>query len=301
MKRAVVAAALVTVGCSSSVSGQPAPQPQPVPANLAYVDTRATGDAVAGVKKAVETAFSYDSAKPDEVTRNEQEYLTGAARAQFDKTFAEVRTTPVTTQTQVLETALAELRPDRAQVLVVAAQHSSRPDGATNQATAVMLLTAVPAKGHWQLQDMNFDPRGQLVSPDGSSLGPASARDTAVAAAHRDGGVLLTVDPQNADAGYDGWEKVAAEPLLTQFRTDRTQTLDHIRKSGTKATFSPNSTAALTDISPDGTRASALLAALVTTTGAQQAERRLPIHLDLVRSGTEWKVSGMKVVAAQGS
>ncbi|MGW7535898.1 hypothetical protein [Amycolatopsis sp. NPDC054798] len=303
MRRAVLAAALLTAGCSGAVSGQPAPPaPPPAPANVAYVDAKATSDAVSGVKKAVETAFSYDTAKPDEVAKTEQEYLTGAAREQFDKTFAEVRTESVTTQTQVMETGLAELTPDHARMLIAATQHSKRPDGATNQAGALMLVTAVRANGHWQLQDLNFDPRGPLTSASAPAKGLAATRDSAVEAARRDGGVLMTVDPQNIDGNYAAWENVAAEPLLSQFKSSRQETVDSIRKTGKKSTYGPESTAALTEISPDGTRASALLAALLTTSGGQNpGENRLPVHLDLVRQGTEWKVSGMKAITAGGS
>lgn len=303
MRRAVLAAALLTAGCSGAVSEQPpASAPPPAPPNVAYVDAKATSDAVSGIKSAVEKAFSYDSTKPDEVAKTEQEYLTGAARAQFDKTFAEVRTEPVTTQTQVMETGLAELTPDHARMLVAATQHSSRPDGAKNQAGALMLVTAVRTSGHWQLQDLNFDPRGPIASAAGPAKGLAATRDSAVDAARRDGGVLMTVDPQNIDGNYTAWESVAAEPLLTQFRTSRQETVDSIKKTGKKSAYGADSTAALTELSPDGTHASALLAALLTTSGGQNpGENRLPVHLDLVRQGAEWKVSGMKAITAGGS
>ena len=305
MRRAVVAVALLAVGCSSTATPPPAPSssaPKPA-ANLAYVDAKATSDAVAGVKQAVEAAFSYDSTKPDQVAKNEQQYLTGAARTQFDKTFAEVRSTPVTTTTQVIETGLADLTETSAKVLVTAEQHSKRPDGTANQAGALMLLTAAKTDGRWQLSDLSFDPRGALVAPSGTALGLAAVRDTAVDAATRDGALLMTVDPANADAGYDGWEKVTAEPLLTQFRNERSQTIAHLKQAATKATCAPDSPAALTSLSADGKQATALLAARVSTTGGQQqpSERQLPIHLDLVWQGTEWKVSGIKSVTANGS
>ncbi|WP_409183629.1 hypothetical protein F9C11_04370 [Amycolatopsis sp. VS8301801F10] len=300
MRRAVLAAALLAAGCAASP--QPAPSPAPAPANAAYVDANATSDAVAGVKKAVETAFSYDSTKPDEVAKTEQEYLAGAARAQFDKTFAEVRTEPVTTRTQVLETGLAELTPEHARMLVVAAQHSKRPDGAKNQSVALILVTAGKANGHWQLRDLNFDPRGQLTAAPSAAKGLAATRDAAVDAAVRDGGILMTIDPQNIDGNYESWEKVSAEPLLSQFRASRQETVASIRKTGKKAAYGPDSTAALTELSPDGTKASAVLSALVTTTGGQNSgENRLPVHLDLVRQGTEWKVSGMRAISGDGS
>ncbi|WP_199785744.1 MULTISPECIES: hypothetical protein [Actinomycetes] len=303
MRRAVLAAALLTAGCAASQQpAPPAPSPAPAPANVAYVDPQATSDAMSGIKKAVEAAFSYDSTKPDEVAKTEQEYLTGGARAQFDKTFAEVRAEPVTTQTQVMETGLAELTPDHARMLVAATQHSKRPDGAKNQAGALMLVTAVRTSGHWQLEDLNFDPRGPIASAAAPAKGLAANRDSAVEAARRDGGVLMTVDPQNIDGNYAAWENVAAEPLLTEFRKSRQETVDRIKQTGTKATYGADSTAALTQISPDGTHASALLAAQLTTTGGQHpGANRLPVHLDLVRQGSEWKVSGMKAITASGS
>ncbi|MFF0148245.1 hypothetical protein ATK36_2873 [Amycolatopsis sulphurea] len=302
MRRAAtasLAAVLLTAGCSSGNIGAPADAPKVT--NLAFVNAGESTAAVDGVKQAVEKAFSYDSAKPDEVAMTEQEYLTGAARTQFDQTFAEVRTSPVTTKTQVLETGLAELHPGRAKVLAVVAQHSTTPDGKQNSATAVMVLTAVPGNGHWVLQDLDFDPRGPLVQPDGPGLGPATTRDQVVAAAQRDGQVLLTVDAKNADAVYDRYETVAAEPLLTQFRSSRDETLSHLRASGTTTTVNPLSVAAVSEVSPDGTKASALFGALVSnqaagTNGTQ--DRRLPVKLDLVRQGADWKVSAMQVVNA---
>ncbi|MGW4400173.1 hypothetical protein ACWEHA_33195 [Amycolatopsis nivea] len=301
MRRAFLAAALLTAGCAASQEPAP-PAPAPAPANVAYVDAKATSDAVSGVKKAMETAFSYDSTKPDEVAKTEQEYLTGGARAQFDKTFAEVRTEPVTTQTQVLETGLAELTPDHARMLVVAAQHSKRPDGAKNQGVALILVTAGKANGHWQLQDLNFDPRGKLTAAPSPANGLATNRDAAVDAAVRDGGTLMTIDPKDIDGSYAKWEKVAAEPLLSQFRLTRQETIDSIRKTGKKASFGADSTAALTELSQDGTKASAVLSALVTTSGGQNpGENRLPVHLDLVRQGTEWKVSGIRALSSEGS
>ncbi|MBB4686628.1 hypothetical protein [Amycolatopsis jiangsuensis] len=300
MRRAVAAAAavLVTAGCGSGDIGEQNAAPKAT--NLAFVDAGATTTAVNGVKQAVEKAFSYDSAKPDEVAKTEQEYLTGGARSQFDETFAQVRSSPVTTKTQVLDTGLAELHPGQAKVLAVVAQNSTTPDGKQNSATALMLLTAVPGKGHWVLEDLDLDPRGPLVQPEGPGLGKATTRDQVVAAAQRDAQILLTVDAKNADAVYDRYETVAAEPLLTQFRTSRDETLSHIRASGSKTTVNPLSVAAATEVSPDGTKASALLGALVSSEGSGSGgqERRLPVKLDLVRQGTDWKVSAMQVVNA---
>ncbi|WP_020662961.1 hypothetical protein [Amycolatopsis benzoatilytica] len=267
------------------------------------MDAQATSDAAAGVKQAVEGAFSYDSTKPDDVAKAEQQYLTGSARAQFDKTFAEVRDSAVTTKTQVIETGVAELTANGARVLITAEQHSKRSDGASNQAAALMLVTAAKSNGHWQLSDLSFDPRGAIAQASGSAQGTGAARDAAVDSAKRDGAVLMTVDPATIDTAYDTWEKITAEPLLTQFRTDRAQTIAHLKQSATKATCAPDSPAALTSLSADGKQASALLAARVATAGGQQqpAERQLPIHLDLVWQGNEWKVSAIKPVTAPGS
>ncbi|WP_275295764.1 hypothetical protein [Amycolatopsis sp. La24] len=40
----------------------------------------------------------------------------------------------------------------------------------------------------------------------------------------------------------------------------------------------------------------------MTTSGGQNpGENRLPVHLDLVRQGTEWKVSGIRALSGEGS
>ncbi|QRP51243.1 hypothetical protein I6J71_41500 [Amycolatopsis sp. FDAARGOS 1241] len=261
------------------------------------MDTAATTAATTGVKQAVETAFTYDSTNQDAVAKTEQEYLAGAARTQFDQTFAQVKTTPVKTKTQVLSTGVAELQPRSAKVLVVASQQSSTPDGKQNAATALLLVTAVPAGGHWQLTDLNFDPRGVLAPTGGS--GAAATRDSALAAAHQEGAILLTLDAQNADAVYDRYESVAADPLLSQFRTDRAHTVDSMKASGTKTSLDPQSVAALTSASADGKQATVLLGAIVSTQqkGGTQ-DRRLNVQLTLVRQGATWKVSGIESIGA---
>ncbi|GAA3553173.1 hypothetical protein GCM10022222_41140 [Amycolatopsis ultiminotia] len=304
MRRAVVVAAagLLVAGCGSGNIGGQAGAPKA--SNLAFVDTTATKAAMDGVGQAAEKAFSYDSTKPDEVAKTEQEYLAGAARTKFDQAFAQVRTSPVTTKTQVLESGAAELRPGQAKVLAVVSQHSTTPDGKQNSATAVMLFTAAQQNGHWVLHDVDFDPHGPLTQADAPGLGKATTRDQVVAAAQRDGQVLLTLDAKNADAVYDRYQTVAAEPLLTQYRTSRDETLSHMRESGAKATVDPQSVAAATEMSPDGTKATALLGAIVSSqapgpNGNQQ--RRLPIKLDLVRQGTNWKVSAIQIVTAPQS
>ncbi|MFI5605799.1 hypothetical protein [Amycolatopsis sp. NPDC051903] len=303
MKRAAVAGlALLAAGCSSTVVAPPAPPNPPQPANLAFVDTPATTAATTGIKQAVETAFTYDSTDQGAVAKTEQEYLAGAARTQFDQTFAQVKTTPVKTKTQVLSTGVADLQPRSAKVLVVASQQSSTPDGKTNAATALMLVTAVPASGHWQLTDLNFDPRGALAPDAPAASGAATTRDSALAAAHQDGAILLTLDAQNADAVYDRYESVAADPLLGQFRTTRAHTVDNMKASGAKTSLDPQSVAALTSATPDGKQATVLLGAIVSTQqkGGTQ-DRRLNVQLTLVRQGAGWKVSGIESLGATQS
>ncbi|WP_326567922.1 hypothetical protein VSH64_39905 [Amycolatopsis rhabdoformis] len=287
-------------GCSSPTAGSPAPAPAAAPANLAYVDGGATSTALAGIKKAVEASFTFDSTDRAAITKNEQEYLVGGARKQFDQTLASIGTTPVKTQTQVLESGVSALGPRSAKVLAVVSQHSTAPDGKTNAATAVMLISAAPAGGRWQLTDLNFDPRGAIGTADGPGAPPAAAtRDSALAAAHRDGAVLLTLDAKNADAVYDRFESVAVDPLLTQFRADRAHTVDSMKQSGASATLNPQSVAALVSATPDGKTATVLLGAIVATqqqTGTQ--ERRVPVRLTLARQPNgDWKVSGIDAVA----
>ncbi|MGW4484036.1 hypothetical protein ACWEOE_09375 [Amycolatopsis sp. NPDC004368] len=292
MKRAVVVGlALLAAGCSSAVAGKPVPAP-----NLAYVDARATDDAAAGVKKAMETVFSFDSTDQAAVAKNEQEYFTGNARTQFDQTFAQIKTTPVKTQTHVVESGVASLSPAGAQVLVALKQQSQAPTGKTSAALALVLVTAAPVGGHWQVSDLDLNPRG-TPGPTAGPAEPRSAanRDSALAAARHAGALLLTVDAQNAEAVFDGYESVAVDPLLAQFRATRETTVASMKSSGAKASFNQQSAAALTSVSADGKTAKVLLDAVVSTQqqGGPQ-DRTIPVGLTLARQPDgSWKVSAI--------
>ncbi|MEV0065532.1 hypothetical protein [Amycolatopsis sp. NPDC050768] len=295
MKRGVVVLlALFAAGCSSAVGGKAAVPPQP--ANLAYVDAKATSDASAGIKKAVETVFSFDSTDTAAVAKNEQEYFTGNARTQFDQTFAQIKTTPVKTQTHVIDSGVAALSPGGATVLAAIKQQSQAPDGKTNAALAVVLVTAAPAGDHWRVSDLNLNPRGTLgPAADPGAPRPAVTRDSALAAARHAGSVLLTVDAHNADAVYDGYESVAVDPLLTQFRATRQTTVDSMKSSGAKASFNSQSAAAVSSASADGKTATVLLDAVVSTQqqGGPQ-DRTIPVRLTLARlPDGGWKVSAI--------
>ncbi|MEV4596334.1 hypothetical protein AB0K15_02915 [Amycolatopsis sp. NPDC049253] len=288
---------LFAAGCSSAVDGKAVVPPQP--ANLAYVDAKATSDASAGIKKAMETVFSFDSTDTAAVAKNEQEYFTGNARTQFDQTFAQIKTTPVKTQTHVVDSGVATLSPRGATVLAAIKQQSQTPDGKTNAALAVVLVTAAPAGDHWRVSDLNLNPRGTLgPTADPGAPRPAVTRDSALTAARHAGSVLLTVDAQNADAVYDGYESVAVDPLLTQFRATRQTTVDSMKNSGAKATFNPQSAAAVSSASADGKTATVLLDAVVSTQqqGGPQ-DRTIPVRLTLARQPDGgWKVSAIDPV-----
>ncbi|WIX80180.1 hypothetical protein QRX50_05165 [Amycolatopsis carbonis] len=285
---------LFAAGCSSAVGGKAVVAPQP--ANLAYVDAKATSDASAGIKKAMETVFSFDSTDTAAVAKNEQEYFTGNARTQFDQTFAQIKTTPVKTQTHVIDSGVAALSPRGATVLAAIKQQSQTPDGKTNAALAVVVVTAAPAGDHWRVSDLNLNPRGTLgPTADPGAPRPAATRDSALAAARHAGSVLLTVDAQNADAVYDGYESVAVDPLLTQFRATRQTTVDSMKSSGAKASFNPQSAAAVSSTSADGKTATVLLDAVVSTQqqGGPQ-DRTIPVRLTLARQPDGgWKVSAI--------
>ncbi|WP_328606034.1 hypothetical protein OG943_39620 [Amycolatopsis sp. NBC_00345] len=296
---AVGAAVLALAGCGGPVSGSAnTPANPPAPVNLAYVDTKATTDAAAGVKKAVETVFSYDSTQAAAVAQNEQQYLTGTARTDFDKTFQQVKTTPVQTQTQVLDSGVLDLTPTSAKVLTIAGQQSTGQNGQKNSATAIMLLTATSAGGHWQLSQIEVSPKAAAEPASGLVGTPAATRDAVLAAARKAAVVLLTVDAKNADAVFDSYESVAADPLLSQFRDTRAHTVDGMKQSGAKASLDPQSVAALTSLSADGTKAEVLLGGIVNTQqqGGEQ-QRQIPAKLTMVKQGPAWKVSGITTVA----
>jgi Mce-associated membrane protein len=299
------AAVLALAGCGGPVSGSEntpaAPVSPPAPANLAYVDTKATTDAADGVKKAVETVFSYDSTQAAAVAQNEQEYLTGPARAAFDQTFAQVKTTPVQTQTKVLDSGVLDLTRTSAKVLVIAGQQSSGQNGQKNSATAMMLLTAKPVGGRWQLSQIEVSPKAAAEPASGPAGTPAATRDQVLATARKAAAILLTVDAKNADALFDSYESVAADPLLTQFRETRAHTVDSMKQSGAKASLDPQSIAAVSSLSADGTKAEVLLGGIVNSQqqGGEQ-QRQIPARLTMVMQGATWKVSGINTVT-QGS
>ncbi|HWD01123.1 MAG TPA: hypothetical protein VG674_01485 [Amycolatopsis sp.] len=296
MKRAAVAAlALLAAGCTSTIAGTAGPSSQP--ANLAYVDPNATRAATDGVTKALETVFSFDSTDQASVTKNEQEYFTGAAREQFDKTMSQIKGTSVTTQTHVVDSGVATLSPHGATVLAAVKQQSRAADGQTSAALAIVLVTAAPAGNHWQVSNLDLNPRGTLAAADAPGSSRAAAtRDSALAAAHTAGAKLLTVDAQNPDAVYDGYESVATDPLLSQFRATRQLTVDGMKSSGAKASLKPDSAAVVTSAAPDGKTATVLLDAIVTTRqqGGPQ-DKTIPVRLTLARQADgSWKVSGIE-------
>ncbi|SEP41380.1 hypothetical protein [Amycolatopsis saalfeldensis] len=295
---ATLAAALALAGCSGPANGSANTlAPPPAPANLAYVDTAATTAAADGVKKAVETVFSYDSTQAAAVAQNEQQYLTDAARTAFDQTFAQVKTTPVQTQTKVLDSGVLDLTRSSAKVLVIAGQQSSGQNGQKNSATAIMLLTAKPVGGRWQLSQIEVSPKAAADPASGLPGTPAGTRDQVLTAAHKAAAILLTVDAKNADALFDSYESVAADPLLTQFRQTRAHTVDSMKQSGAKASLDPQSVAALSSLSADGTKAEVLLGGIVNSQqqGGEQ-QRQIPARLTMVKQGAAWKVSGLNTV-----
>ncbi|MGH9062214.1 MAG: hypothetical protein ACRDZY_22295, partial [Acidimicrobiales bacterium] len=88
---------------------------------------------------------------------------------------------------------------------------------------------------------------------------------------------------------------------LSQFRETRAHTVDGMKQSGAKASLDPQSVAALSSLSADGTKAEVLLGGIVTTQqqGGEQ-QRQIPARLTMVKQGPAWKVSGISTVT-QGS
>jgi Mce-associated membrane protein len=134
----------------------------------------------------------------------------------------------------------------------------------------------------------------------GAEANAAATRDEALTAARQIAVNLQSLDYHTVDKGLDTWEASATGPLLDEFRKNRAQYADEIRKLQT-STRARLIDVALSDLDLSAGKARALAAVDVTTTQMVDGAASLPvtkqvrIQLDLVRTPD----GGWKAAAAQ--
>ncbi|MFI7117975.1 hypothetical protein [Amycolatopsis sp. NPDC049868] len=301
MKRwAGLAVLLALAGCTTTISGAARPEPESPPANLALVDPAKTASVLTAVKTATEAVFSYDSTAVPAYEKALADNLTPSARDELAKLFAEVRKSaePIKLVTKVIVSAAVEQTPDKARVLSVLDQSSTRA-GATSKGIASVLFATVREGDRWRIGEVKVNPSDPAPAAEKPGAGDrvfARVRDSA-----RDGGVraaeaLLNVNPADPEGTYARYESMSTGQLSAQFQQDKAARLNQIRTGGTKASMAPNPVAAVMEVVDD--KASVLLYATsdVTDAAGQASKRYLPIVLRLQRLPDGWKAAGIESV-----
>ncbi|MEV7039372.1 hypothetical protein [Amycolatopsis sp. NPDC051061] len=293
MKRALLALVLVTSACSSAVYGTAAPIPGAE--NLAVIDAPGTAAALAAVKTAAEAVFSYDSTDRAAFDRTAEEHLTGSAKTQYTALFEQVRNNPqpVRLTTRVLTAAALELTGNRVRALTVLEQVNG-----TSKGLATVAFTALAAGGRWRLSDIAVSPAQPPPAPHAEDGSAAGLRDSALAGARAAVTALASADSADPEGTYARAEAVTAEPLLSEYRTNKTAYVDGIRKSGVRAVVPPDLMTGVTTVT--GAKATLLVYVNVQVTDAagQTTTKPVTATLDLVRADGRWKASGLRSVTA---
>jgi len=297
-----LAVLLALAGCTTTVSGTAQPEPESPPANLALVDPARTASILTAVKAATEAVFSYDSTAVPVYEKALADNVTPSARDKLAKLFAEVLKSaePIKLVTKVIVSAAVEQTPDKARVLTVVDQTSTRA-GTTSKGIATVLLATVREGDRWRIGEVDVNPAGSASAAEKPGAGDrvlARVRDSARDGALRAAEVLLTVNPADPEGTYARYESVSTGQLLTQFRQDKAARLNQIRSGGTKASMAPNPAVAVMEVVDD--KASVLLFATsdVTDAAGQASKRYLPIVLRLQRLPDGWKAAGVESVQA---
>lgn len=287
MKLALLALALLTSACT--VTGTALP----VSANLALVDAGRTGAALDAVKAAAEAVFSYDSGNPAAFDQAVAEHVTGVAKTQLTALFEQVRKSsqPVRLVTRVRQAAALEFGGDRIRDLAVLQQ-----DNGVTKGLAAVALTAVRESGRWRLSDIALNPAQPAPAPQPDDGSVGGVRDSALAGARAAAGALFTTDSGDPEGSYARAEAVAAEPLLSDYRTKKATYVEAIRKSGTKVALGPDPMAGVLALT--GGRGTVLFFTTLRVTDAagQATSRPFTTELDVVREGTGWKVTAVRPV-----
>ncbi|GAA3523982.1 hypothetical protein [Nocardioides daeguensis] len=124
------------------------------PDDTAFLDADATADLVASTTTLVDRVFSVDPSRPKATARLVAKHLTATAQDQFRELYAPYLADPaagVTLRTSTSTVAVVRLQGRTADVLVVAEQHASAPDGRSNAGTAGIRLRLTGGSGDWQI------------------------------------------------------------------------------------------------------------------------------------------------------
>ncbi|GAB3706698.1 hypothetical protein GCM10027598_09190 [Amycolatopsis oliviviridis] len=291
---------LALAGCATTVSGTARPEPETPPSNLALIDPARTASVLTTVKTATEAVFSYDSTAAPAYDKALAENLSPGAREELAKLFAQIRNSPepIKLVTRVIVSAAVEQTADKASVLTVLDQSSSRA-GATTKGMASVLLTAAREGERWRIGEIKVNPSvppPAAEKPGAGDRAIARVRDSARDGALRAAEALLTVNPADPEGTYARYESVSTGQLLTQFQQDKAARLDRIRTGGAKSALSPNPAAAVMEVVDD--KASVLLYAAtdVTDAAGQASKKYLPLVLRLQRLPEGWKAAGIESV-----
>ncbi|SFO80569.1 Mce-associated membrane protein [Amycolatopsis arida] len=128
-------------------------------ANRALADPTATAEVTAQVTRAVQQIFSYSPERMGTTERDAAAVLRGPARESYDRLFGQVRRRApeqrLTLTTRVVASAVRELTPKRATLLVFCDQEAVRGDtGTTSTAAAQLTITAEHHDNRWLIVDL---------------------------------------------------------------------------------------------------------------------------------------------------
>jgi Mce-associated membrane protein len=295
VKRALPALVLVLVtsACSSAVSGTATPVPGAE--NLAVIDAAGTATALAAVKTAAEAVFSYDSTDKAAFDRTAEAHLTGNAKAQYTALFEQIRNNPqpVRLTTRVLAAAALELTGSRVRALAVLEQVNG-----TTKGLATVAFTALATGGQWRLSDIAVSPAQPPPAPHPEDGSAAGLRDSALTGARAAVTALASSDSADPEGSYTRAEAVTAEPLLSEYRTNKTAYVDGIRKSGVRAVVPPDLMTGVTTVTGDKAALLVYVNVQVTDAAGRTTTKPVTATLDLVRADGRWKAAGLRSVTA---
>lgn len=128
-------------------------------ANRALTDVATTEAVTTAVRRAVESAFSYDHGNTDRTREAAREVLIGRAVQQYDELYAQVKQQAqarrLVLTTAVRSIGVMELRGDRAVVLVFVDQQIVQTgDGAHTSGASQMSVSVVRSNGTWLIEDI---------------------------------------------------------------------------------------------------------------------------------------------------
>jgi len=155
----LVLVGVVFAGAAVVFRGQAARASTGAVDNRAVVDSAATAEVVAQVSKAIETVLSYDYTRLDDSERAGGAVITGKYRAEFAKTFADVRRSApeqkLVLTTTVLLAGVTMLDGDRAELIATMDLAAVRDTTPYNSPGRVKVV-AHREDGRWKIAEMTL-------------------------------------------------------------------------------------------------------------------------------------------------